>query len=214
MTSISLTPVQHTLALPEISHNTFCPYSENHVPIKHKLEAWCPTADLIALVNPNNQLELYRLSWRLHWSVSVKAPTPASQITQPSNYALLDRAGSLQQQRAGVGPPAEVVSLAWRPDGTNTCILSSRIGNNTQAQTLVVTAVSLIYIGKAIAVGLANGGVNIYDYRDGSVISSILSAGSGAIHCLKWTDTYLGTHNHNSILGTNVCRTDRMWMRV
>ncbi|KAG0205636.1 Anaphase-promoting complex subunit 4 [Mortierella sp. NVP41] len=167
MASSSSSPMQHTFTPPESSSHTFYPYSENNAPIGHKLEAWCPAADLIALVNYDNKLELYRLSWRLHWSVSVKAPAAAGQNLPTGNHRVV-----LQQQQVGTAP-AEVVSLAWRPDG------------------------------KAIAVGLADGGVNMYDYQDGSLISNILPAGSGSIHCLKWTDIYLGTPNYSSIFGTN-----------
>ncbi|KAF9093321.1 Anaphase-promoting complex subunit 4 [Mortierella sp. GBA35] len=167
MASSSSSPMQHTFTPPESSSHTFYPYSENNAPIDHKLEAWCPAADLIALVNYDNKLELYRLSWRLHWSVSVKAPAAAGQNLPTGNHRVV-----LQQQQIGTAP-AEVVSLAWRPDG------------------------------KAIAVGLADGGVNMYDYQDGSLISNILPAGSGSIHCLKWTDIYLGTPNYSSIFGTN-----------
>ncbi|KAF9084602.1 Anaphase-promoting complex subunit 4 [Mortierella sp. AD031] len=167
MASSSSSPMQHTFTPPESSSHTFYPYSENNAPIGHKLEAWCPAADLIALVNYDNKLELYRLSWRLHWSVSVKAPAAACQNLPTGNHRVV-----LQQQQVGTAP-AEVVSLAWRPDG------------------------------KAIAVGLADGGVNMYDYQDGSLISNILPAGSGSIHCLKWTDIYLGTPNYSSIFGTN-----------
>ncbi|KAF9131198.1 Anaphase-promoting complex subunit 4 [Mortierella sp. 14UC] len=160
----------HTLAPQESAQNTFYSYSENHVPINHKLEAWCPAADLIALVNDDNKLELYRLSWRLHWSVSVKTVPPSGSNTRPGTHSTSSRPGGiLQQQRPG-SAPAKVVSLAWR---------------------------------KAIAVGLADGGVNIYDYRDGSLISSIQLVGPGAIHCLKWTDIHLGTPNYSSIFGTN-----------
>lgn len=69
-----------------------------------------------------------------------------------------------------------------------------------------------MYVGKAIAVGLADGGVNIYDYRDGSLISSIPLAGSGSTHCLKWTDIHLATPNYSSIFGTNVRIIDRTSM--
>jgi hypothetical protein len=69
-----------------------------------------------------------------------------------------------------------------------------------------------MHVGKAIAVGVADGGVNIYDYRDGSLISSIPLAGSGSTHCLKWTDIHLATPNYSSILGTNVRTIDRTSM--
>ncbi|KAG0063884.1 Anaphase-promoting complex subunit 4, partial [Linnemannia elongata] len=173
MTSPSPTPMQHhTSAQQEATQNTFYPYSESQVPISHKLEAWCPSADLIALVNNDNKLELYRLSWRIHWSVTVKAPAP-SNSSRPGTHTAWNRiGGALQHPRMGTAP-AKVVSLTWRPDG------------------------------KAIAVGLVEGGVNIYDYRDGSLISCIQPANSGSVHCLKWTDIYLGRPNHSSIFGTN-----------
>lgn len=76
------------------------------------------------------------------------------------------------------------------------------------AQTPELILIVMIYVGKAIAVGLVEGGVNIYDYRDGSLISCIQPANSGSVHCLKWTDIYLGRPNHSSIFGTNV-RTNR-----
>ncbi|KAF9911646.1 hypothetical protein EC991_002764 [Linnemannia zychae] len=110
-------PMQHTSVPQESAQNTFYPYSENHVPISHKLEAWCPAADLIAIVNDDNKLELYRLSWRLHWSISVKALPPSGSNTRPGAHSAWSRlGGNLQQQRSG-GTPANVVSLAWRPDG-------------------------------------------------------------------------------------------------
>ncbi|KAH7049737.1 anaphase-promoting complex, cyclosome, subunit 4-domain-containing protein [Linnemannia elongata] len=173
MTSPSPTPMQHhTSAQQEATQNTFYPYSESQVPISHKLEAWCPSADLIALVNNDNKLELYRLSWRIHWSVTVKAPAP-SDSSRPGTHTAWNRiGGALQHPRMGTAP-AKVLSLTWRPDG------------------------------KAIAVGLVEGGVNIYDYRDGSLISCIQPANSGSVHCLKWTDIYLGRPNHSSIFGTN-----------
>ncbi|OAQ33214.1 hypothetical protein K457DRAFT_122904 [Linnemannia elongata AG-77] len=173
MTSPSPTPMQHhTSAQQEATQNTFYPYSESQVPISHKLEAWCPSADLIALVNNDNKLELYRLSWRIHWSVTVKAPAP-SNSSRPGTHTAWNRiGGALQHPRMGTAP-AKVLSLTWRPDG------------------------------KAIAVGLVEGGVNIYDYRDGSLISCIQPANSGSVHCLKWTDIYLGRPNHSSIFGTN-----------
>ncbi|KAK3829669.1 MAG: anaphase-promoting complex, cyclosome, subunit 4-domain-containing protein [Linnemannia gamsii] len=165
--------MQHTSAPQESAQNTFYSYSENNVPINHKLEAWCPVADLIALVNDDNKLELYRLSWRLHWSVSVKAAAfPDKYARSGAQVACNHPIGIPQHQRIG-GAPAKVMSLAWRPDG------------------------------KAIAVGLADGGVNIYDYRDGSLISSIQSASPGSIHCLKWTDIHLDKPNYSSIFGTN-----------
>ncbi|KAF9156967.1 Anaphase-promoting complex subunit 4 [Linnemannia schmuckeri] len=170
MTSISPPPMQHhTAAQQEATHNTFYPYSENQIPINHKLEAWCPSADLIALVNHDNKLELYRLSWRLHWSVAVKTPAPLNSSRSGTHASWNRFGGPLQQQRMGT-TPAKVVSLTWR---------------------------------KAIAVGLANGGVNIYDYRDGSLVSSIQPTGSGSAHCLKWTDIHLGTPNYSSMFGTN-----------
>ncbi|KAF9922396.1 Anaphase-promoting complex subunit 4 [Linnemannia zychae] len=131
MMSASTVPTHHVSAPQESPQDTFYPYSENHIPINHKLEAWCPTADLIALVN-EDRLELYRLSWRLHWSIVIKAPVSSTQ----NNFS------------GGV-------HTSWNR--------SSGIAR----------------IGKAIAVGLANSGVNIYDYRDGSLISSIQSTGTG-----------------------------------
>jgi hypothetical protein len=117
MTSVSPAPMQpHTSGPQESAQNTFYPYSENQVPINHKLEAWCPSADLIALVNHDNKLELYRLSWRLHWSVPVKAPAPLDR-SYPGGHATWNRSGgALQHQKMGAAP-AKVVSLTWRPDG-------------------------------------------------------------------------------------------------
>lgn len=117
MSSPSPTPMQHhTSAQQEATQNTFYPYSESQVPISHKLEAWCPSADLIALVNNDNKLELYRLSWRIHWSVTVKAPPP-SNSSRPGTHTAWNRiGGALQHPRMGTAP-AKVVSLTWRPDG-------------------------------------------------------------------------------------------------
>lgn len=81
------------------------------------------------------------------------------------------------------------------------------ISGHTSQPPELITMV-MVYVGKAIAVGLVEGGVNIYDYRDGSLISSIQPAGSGSVHCLKWTDIHLERPNHSSIFGTNV-RTNR-----
>lgn len=118
MTSVSPAPMHHhTSAQQEATQNTFYPYSENQVPINHRLEAWCPSADLIALVNNDNKLELYRLSWRIHWSVTVKAPAPSNSSGPGTHTAWNRLGGALQQQRMGAAP-AKVVSLTWRPDGT------------------------------------------------------------------------------------------------
>jgi hypothetical protein len=67
-----------------------------------------------------------------------------------------------------------------------------------------------------IAVGLDNGYVNVYDYRDGSVVFTLANlSGSprsdldstlkmSSVHCLKWTDIYLGRSNQSSFFGTHV----------
>ncbi|KAG0367349.1 Anaphase-promoting complex subunit 4 [Gamsiella multidivaricata] len=94
--------------------------------------------------------------------------------------------------RTGVGIPTntggssrvDALSLAWRPDG------------------------------KMIAVGLSNGQVNVYDYRDGSVVyvmanpypsRSVSDAGSGmtGMHCLKWADIYLGQSTSVSLFDSH-----------
>lgn len=125
MTSVSPVPMQqHSSEPQESSQNTFHPYSENQVPISHKLEAWCPSADLIALVSHDNKLELYRLSWRLHWSVPVKAPAPSDK-SRPGSHATLNRFGGSSQYQRVSAPLAKVASLAWRPDGKYSICFSS-----------------------------------------------------------------------------------------
>ncbi|KAF9214555.1 Anaphase-promoting complex subunit 4 [Podila verticillata] len=83
------------------AHTSFGIYTENQFPHPHKLQAWCPTADLLALVSLENDLEMYRLSWEKHWSIRVKEP--------PKKTGGVSRISS--------GSEADVVSLAWRPDG-------------------------------------------------------------------------------------------------
>lgn len=83
------------------THPSFGIYTENQFPHPHKLQAWCPTADLLALVSLENDLEMYRLSWEKHWSIRVKEPPK--------------QAGGVS--RISSGDQADVVSLAWRPDG-------------------------------------------------------------------------------------------------
>ncbi|KAG0220771.1 Anaphase-promoting complex subunit 4 [Mortierella sp. GBA43] len=125
---------------------SFDHYAENQFPALYKLEAWSPTADLLALVTDENKLELFRLSWKQHWSIPVRgnAATSAS-TTTTTNAPRIGFGALLQALRAGptASTPdsavADVVSLAWRPDG------------------------------KMIAVGLGNGHVTAYDYKDGSV---------------------------------------------
>ncbi|KAF9279468.1 Anaphase-promoting complex subunit 4 [Mortierella antarctica] len=85
-------------------HPSFGIYTENLFPHPHKLQAWCPTADLLALVSHENDLEMYRLSWEKHWSIRVKAPPK-----QTGGVSRLSGPGD-----------ADVVSLAWRPDESST----------------------------------------------------------------------------------------------
>ncbi|KAF9427015.1 Anaphase-promoting complex subunit 4 [Podila epigama] len=75
-------------------------HAKHLVPVAHKLQAWCPVADLLAVVTVHNELEMYRLSWEKHWSIKVTHPP-----------------GVNKQGKAKAGGPVDVVSLAWRPDG-------------------------------------------------------------------------------------------------
>ncbi|KAI1305763.1 Anaphase-promoting complex subunit 4 [Mortierella claussenii] len=178
-------------------------YSEKQFPASHRLEAWCPTADLLALVSHQNDLDLYRLSWQQHWSIPIKADTvPKGQSSGsmghprpgPGSMSMnMSMGGDGQLWRIGAPggsahstghATAHAVSLAWRPDG------------------------------KMIAVGLSNGQVNVYDYRDGSLAYSLVSSDSTlstsaaatksrmeSIHCLKWTDIYLGQPTESAFFG-------------
>ncbi|KFH69701.1 hypothetical protein MVEG_04507 [Podila verticillata NRRL 6337] len=142
------------------AHTSFGIYTENQFPHPHKLQAWCPTADLLALVSLENDLEMYRLSWEKHWSIRVKEP--------PKKTGGVSRISS--------GSEADVVSLAWRPDG------------------------------KMIAVGLDSGHINIYDYMDGSLAHTIASVALensplASIQCLKWTEVYLGPSSAPAFFG-------------
>ncbi|KAF9112171.1 Anaphase-promoting complex subunit 4 [Mortierella sp. AM989] len=71
-----------------------------------------------------------------------------------------------------------------------------------------------MYLGKMIAVGLRNGQVNVYDYRDGSLAYTItppdqIQAASDdstkfeAIGCLKWADVYLGRPMQTAFFGAH-----------
>jgi hypothetical protein len=67
-----------------------------------------------------------------------------------------------------------------------------------------------------IAVGLGNGQINVYDYKDGSVVftmahpSGDLQSGSdgtfkmSSVRCLKWTDIYLGRPSQAPFFGIHV----------
>ncbi|KAG0238542.1 Anaphase-promoting complex subunit 4 [Actinomortierella wolfii] len=78
-------------------------YTEKKLASAHKLQAWCPTADLLALVTVQNELVLYRLSWQKHWVL----PSPSKQ-----------KYGSKANPRLKHSDDAvEIISLAWRPDG-------------------------------------------------------------------------------------------------
>ncbi|KAG0099379.1 Anaphase-promoting complex subunit 4 [Podila epicladia] len=103
---------------------------------------------------------MYRLSWEKHWSIRVKAPPK-----QTGGASRLSAAGN-----------ADVVSLAWRPDG------------------------------KMIAVGLDSGHINIYDYMDGSLAHTIAPVAlennpMSSIQCLKWTEVYLGPSPPTAFFG-------------
>ncbi|KAF9189371.1 anaphase promoting complex subunit 4 [Haplosporangium sp. Z 11] len=113
---------------------TFDIYSEKQFPTGYKLEAWCPTADLLALVNHQNELDLYRLSWKRHWSVPVKVQAaPAGGATINSTLGQhglklhgfgVEGGASMLQHHHHAGVPVgaattavSAVSLVWRPDG-------------------------------------------------------------------------------------------------
>ncbi|KAF9954838.1 anaphase promoting complex subunit 4 [Mortierella alpina] len=174
-------------------------YSEKQFQTAHRFAAWSPTADLIAIVNHQNDLDLYRLSWQRHWSVPVTLqPQPgAGQAFKPgSGVTGHGFAGASGGQGGGLlryhrssatsslAPKADVVSLAWRPDG------------------------------KMIAVGLSGGTVNVYDYRDGSLAYVIspteedqLVSGTTPIkanaRCLRWADIYLGQTPQTALFGAH-----------
>ncbi|KAG0330345.1 Anaphase-promoting complex subunit 4 [Podila humilis] len=146
-------------------HSSFSVYTENKFKSPHKLQAWCPMADVLAVVNKDNELELYRLSWEKHWSIHVRVPH------------IKQHGGGISRMTHQGG--AEVVSLAWRPDG------------------------------KMIAVGLASGHINVYDYMDGSLARTIAprppATASGytpsSAEYLKWTEVYLGPSSQTSFFG-------------
>ena len=67
-----------------------------------------------------------------------------------------------------------------------------------------------------IAVGLGNGQVNVYDYRDGALVYTMgksdrlrpvqeHSLDMSSVRCLKWADVYLGRPTEATIFGTHVC---------
>ena len=108
---------------------TFELYAEKQFPPSIKLEAWCPTADLLALVNHQNDLELYRLSWQRHWCIPITVDAALPGNTTGSNksgqgiggfggfggfphplrpHVAINTSGAVK---------ADAVSLAWRPDG-------------------------------------------------------------------------------------------------
>ncbi|KAF9183066.1 Anaphase-promoting complex subunit 4 [Haplosporangium sp. Z 767] len=180
---------------------TFDIYSEKQFPTGYKLEAWCPTADLLALVNHQNELDLYRLSWKRHWSVPVKVQAaPAGGATINSTLGQhglklhgfgVEGGASMLQHHHHAGVPVgaattavSAVSLVWRPDG------------------------------KMIAVGLSNGYVNVYDYKDGSLSYSIAPSDikrpiprnistKGCMRCLRWADISLGRHFQPAFLSAH-----------
>ncbi|KAF9291825.1 Anaphase-promoting complex subunit 4 [Mortierella alpina] len=174
-------------------------YSEKQFPTAHRFAAWSPTADLIAIVNHQNDLDLYRLSWQRHWSVPVTSQPqaglgqgfrPATGVTGHGFAAASGGLGGglLRYHRSSattsLAPKADVVSLAWRPDG------------------------------KMIAVGLSSGTVNVHDYRDGSlayVISpseehqlvSGMTPTKASARCLRWADIYLGQTSQTPLFGAH-----------
>jgi hypothetical protein len=99
---------------------SFDRYAENQFSAVYKLEAWCPTADLLALVSSENRLELFRLSWNQHWSMPVQRDIVSGNASTIPRYG----SGTLPQglrtaattSTAG-SAHADVVSLVWRPDG-------------------------------------------------------------------------------------------------
>jgi len=107
-------------------------YSEKQFQTAHRFAAWSPTADLIAIVNHQNDLELYRLSWQRHWSVPVtlQPQLGAGQALKPGSGVTVHgfagasggHGGGLPRYHrssvtSSLAPKADVVSLAWRPDG-------------------------------------------------------------------------------------------------
>ncbi|KAI8604868.1 anaphase-promoting complex, cyclosome, subunit 4-domain-containing protein [Dissophora ornata] len=175
---------------------TFELYAEKQFPPSIKLEAWCPTADLLALVNHQNDLELYRLSWQRHWSIPIRVDATLPGDTTGNtklgqSIGGFGGFGGFQQPprpRVGINTSgtvkADAVSMTWRPDG------------------------------KMIAVGLSNGQVNVYDYRDGALVYTMgksdrlhptqeHSLAMSSVRCLKWADIYLGRPTEATIFGTH-----------
>ncbi|CAO3567166.1 unnamed protein product, partial [Mortierella alpina] len=137
--------------------------------------------------------------WQRHWSVPVilqpqlgagQAPKPGSGVTGHGFAgASAGHGGGLPRYHrssatSSLAPKADVVSLAWRPDG------------------------------KMIAVGLSGGTVNVYDYRDGSLAYLISPAEEDQLvrgstptkanaRCLRWADIYLGQSPQTSLFGAH-----------
>ncbi|KAF9433325.1 Anaphase-promoting complex subunit 4 [Entomortierella beljakovae] len=167
----------------DFGNNSFEIYSEKHFDSTYHLEAWSPSADLLALINYNNELHLYRPSWQRHWSVLIKHDSPVVDVMKSATGPAMGGQGNLKPifpQHQSLPPESTAVSLTWRPDG------------------------------KMIAVGLINGQVNIYDYSDGSLVhilaglnpeKKVFSPESQGIYCLKWTDVYLGRQFQTGLLG-------------
>ncbi|KAF9573985.1 anaphase promoting complex subunit 4 [Mortierella alpina] len=193
-------------------------YSEKQFQTAHRFAAWSPTADLIAIVNHQNDLDLYRLSWQRHWSVPVtlQPQAGAAQSFKPITGHGFNAAsgevggGSLRYHRTSTStshaPKADVVSLAWRPDGT--------VINDNIAETKISMIILKMASGKMIAVGLSGGAVNVYDYRDGSLAYVISPSEedqsvsgttriNASARCLRWADIYLGQSSQTTLFGAH-----------
>lgn len=139
-------------SIPSSALNTsFDHYAENLFPAEYKLEAWCPTADLLALVSNENKLELFRLSWNQHWSVPIQGNVAASE-----NATNVPRLGfgaflqTLRAVRAGAttstsgSARADAVSLVWRPDGNKGLNPSAIVVSLTTESSLLTTKASSV----------------------------------------------------------------------
>ncbi|KAF8977944.1 Anaphase-promoting complex subunit 4 [Entomortierella lignicola] len=115
-----------------ITTRTFKKYTEKPFTAWHRLEAWCPTADLIALVSQHNELGVYRSSWRstlqCHWSVPIKSdliPGDTRSLNNKSGtWGVVGGFGGIPPPRTGTSAldsagsiETTAVSLTWRPDG-------------------------------------------------------------------------------------------------
>jgi len=55
-----------------MSRRTFDELSAYRFEKAHKLEAWCPNSDLLAMVTESNDLDIYRADWSKHRSIKLE----------------------------------------------------------------------------------------------------------------------------------------------